>query len=105
MGSIPTPGTEASRIERLFNLICVATVYILFSKKLNRFYTGSCKDLSQRLDQHKKKVFEDCFTAKADDWEVFLSIDELAPKSARLIESHIKKNEEQKLYTESKEIP
>jgi len=29
----------------------------------------------------------------------------LAPKSARLIESHIKKNEEQKLYTESKEIP
>jgi len=69
----------------------MASVYILFSKKLNRFYTGSCLDLSQRLDEHLQGVYTDSFTSKATDWELFLHINDLAYQQARLIELHIKK--------------
>ena len=69
----------------------MASVYILFSKKLNRFYTGSCLDLSQRLDEHLQGIYTDSFTSKAIDWELFLHIKDLSYQQARLIELHIKK--------------
>jgi len=69
----------------------MASVYILFSKQLNIFYIGSCKDLSYRIDQHLNKEFIRSFTAKADDWVLHISIDDLIYEQARLIELHIKK--------------
>ncbi|QDW24108.1 GIY-YIG nuclease family protein [Pedobacter sp. KBS0701] len=69
----------------------MASVYILFSKKINRFYTGSCLDLLQRLQSHKDKSFTDSFTSKTEDWELFFTIDDLDYKQSRLIELHIKK--------------
>ncbi len=69
----------------------MASVYILFSKKLNRFYTGSCLNLSQRLDEHLHGIYNDSFTSKATDWELFLHIDDLKYRQARLIELHIKR--------------
>ncbi|WP_410479091.1 GIY-YIG nuclease family protein [Pedobacter psychrodurus] len=45
----------------------MASVYILYFRNLNRFYTGSCNNLPQRLEQHFNKDFEDSFTTKADD--------------------------------------
>ena len=69
----------------------MASVYILYSKKLDRFYIGSCKDLSYRFDQHLNKEFTESFTANADDWELYLNIDELAYQQARSIETHLKK--------------
>ncbi len=69
----------------------MASVYILFSKKLDRFYTGSCLDLSERLDEHLHGIYADSFTSKAIDWELFLRIDNLTYQQARLIELHIKK--------------
>jgi len=69
----------------------MASVYILFSKKLNRFYTGSCLDLLQRLQAHKDKSFMDSFTSKTEDWELFFTINDLDYKQSRSIELHIKK--------------
>ncbi|MFD2288131.1 GIY-YIG nuclease family protein [Pedobacter petrophilus] len=69
----------------------MATVYILFSGKLNRFYTGSCLDVLERLQSHKDKIFTDSFTSKTDDWELFFTINDLDYKQFRLIELHIKK--------------
>jgi len=69
----------------------MASVYILYSKKLNHFYIGSCKDLSYRIDQHLNKEFVGSFTTMAQDWEIYLSIDELEYQQARLIETHLKK--------------
>lgn len=68
----------------------MATVYILHSKILNRFYIGSFKDLSFRLEQHLNKVFENSFTSKVRDWTLFYHIENLEYKQARLIEQHIK---------------
>ena len=69
----------------------MASIYILFSKTLNRFYIGSCAELNERLAEHFNKFFADSFTAKANDWELFLSIENLSYKQARSIEVHIKK--------------
>jgi len=78
----------------------MASVYILYSNKLDRFYIGSCKDLSGRLDQHLNKDFTKSFTAKVDDWKLYLSIDDLIYQQARLIESHIKRMKS-KVYIEN----
>ena len=42
--------------------------YILFSKKLNRYYIGSTQNLSERLRKHNSN--HRGFTGKANDWEV-----------------------------------
>ncbi len=68
----------------------MASVYILFSRRLDRFYTGSCKDLSYRMEQHLNKDFAKSFTAKANDWELYFSVDGLHYEQARSIERHIK---------------
>ncbi|MBU0696954.1 MAG: GIY-YIG nuclease family protein, partial [Bacteroidetes bacterium] len=60
------------------------------SRQLNRFYIGSCKDLSYRFDQHVNKEFMKSFTAKAEDWTLFFFKDDLSYQQARLIEKHIK---------------
>ena len=69
----------------------MASVYILFSETLKRFYVGSCVELTNRLSEHSNKDFADSFTAKADDWKLFFTIDHLNYKQARAIEAHIKK--------------
>ena len=74
----------------------MAIVYVLYSPKLDRFYTGSCLNLEIRLEEHKSKKFIDGFTSKADDWELFFSIDSLSYSQARNIELHIKKMKSKK---------
>ena len=68
----------------------MASVYILYSKKIDRFYIGSCIDLQHRLHQHKEKFFVGAFTARADDWDLFLEISDLSQTQARAAEKYIK---------------
>ena len=74
----------------------MATVYILYSCKLDRFYTGSCLNLEIRLEEHMNKEFIDGFTSKANDWELFFSMDNLSYNQARQIELHIKRMKSKK---------
>jgi len=69
----------------------MAHVYILYSKKADRFYIGSCLSLEERLSQHATKYFENAYTTIADDWELFFNLDDLEFSVARKIEEHIKK--------------
>jgi putative endonuclease len=69
----------------------MASVYILYSNNLNRFYIGSCRDLSYRIGQHLNKEFIKSFTAQTEDWQLYFSIDDLRYEQSRLIEQHIKK--------------
>jgi putative endonuclease len=62
----------------------MATVYILYSYKLDKFYIGSCLNLELRLEQHRIKEFSDGFTRKADDWKLFFSIHRLEYKPGKL---------------------
>ena len=66
--------------------------YIIFSKTLNRFYIGVCHDdLEERIKKHNEHSYgSNRFTAKANDWELFLKIDCENFKEAVKIEKHIK---------------
>ncbi|SHJ58208.1 putative endonuclease [Tangfeifania diversioriginum] len=54
-----------------------ASCYILFSEKLNKFYVGATNDnVEKRLEKHNDHSYgKHRYTAMANDWEVFLSIE------------------------------
>ena len=83
----------------------MASVYILFSKALNRFYIGSCKDVTYRVEQHLNKDFVGSFTRRADDWELYFIVDGLQYAQARMIESHIKRMKSQEYIRNLKKYP
>jgi putative endonuclease len=82
---------KAAFLGCFFYFYFVAAVYILYSNRINRFYIGSCINLDKRLEEHKNKVFPASFTSITDDWELFLSFENLDYNQARNIELHIKK--------------
>ena len=83
----------------------MAAVYILYSASLDRFYRGSCRNLEERLRQHREKVFPESFTAKADDWVLFWSMDGLPYAGARALENHLKKMRNRQYYQNLKRYP
>ncbi|RDI08549.1 GIY-YIG nuclease family protein [Flavobacterium sp. AG291] len=65
------------------------TVYILFSEKLNRYYTGATSNIDVRMDFHENAENHK-YTHKADDWQIVFTL-ECENKSQMLsIEKHIK---------------
>jgi len=76
-----------------------ATVYILRSEKLNRYYTGFTTNLDVRLEFHKHGEAGK-FTAKADDWTLFFTIICDSKAQGLSIERHIKKMKS-KVYIEN----
>ncbi|TZF84952.1 GIY-YIG nuclease family protein [Pedobacter sp. BS3] len=83
----------------------MASVYILHSTKLDHSYIGSCRDLPYRLKQHQEKLFPKSFTAKADDWNLFLSIDDLEYQQAIAIEKHLKEMKSKTYIQNLKKYP
>jgi putative endonuclease len=68
----------------------MAHVYFLYSQNLNKFYIGSCLELQKRLNEHRLKIYPNCFTAKDDSWQLYFEIPNLNYEQARKIEKHIK---------------
>jgi putative endonuclease len=66
--------------------------YILYSKKLDRFYIGSTSlEADKRLERHLNRYYGHTkFTAKADDWVLFFDIKCNSFSQAQKIEKHIK---------------
>ena len=83
----------------------MATVYILYSNQLHKFYIGSCENLDDRLIQHRAKSFKNSFTSLAEDWEVFYQISDLNYDQARKIERHIKKMKSKNYIENIKRFP
>ena len=84
-----------------------AYCYILHSVKLNRFYIGSTVlEVNKRLEKHLNHYYGSTkFTAKADDWELFVSIECDNLDQARSIERHIKRMKSQKYLENLKRYP
>jgi putative endonuclease len=78
----------------------MATLYILYSKSINRYYVGSCLDLDTRLNDHLTGKHNFAFTKKAADWEVYFQIDQLKYEDARKLEKYVKSMKSRK-YIES----
>ena len=79
-------------------------VYILHSDKLNRYYIGFTQNLEKRLLFHKNSEGRK-FTAKADDWTVFLTIICNDKNQGLLVEKHIKEMKSNKYIQNLKKYP
>jgi len=44
------------------------SLFIIYSKKLNRYYTGETNDMSERLKKHNAHSYKHPFTTAASDW-------------------------------------
>ncbi len=71
-------------------------VYIIFSKSLNRYYTGESHDLTERLLLHNQHIFSKAHTTKASDWKFQWCLPCISRKQARSIEAFIKKMKSRK---------
>ena len=69
-----------------------ASCYILFSKRLNKFYVGATNErIEQRLEKHNNHIYgSHRFTATTNDWEVFFVIAALDYAHAIRMERKIK---------------
>jgi putative endonuclease len=70
-------------------------VYIIYSAKLNRYYTGTTDNFSKRLNEHNAAMYNDAFTVNGIPWITHIVIDNLSSKQALNIERHIKKMKSQ----------
>ncbi len=85
----------------------MAYCYILFSKSLNRFYTGvTSKDVNERLAKHNHtKYGNHRYTAKASDWSIFLAITVDTYDHAIRLEKKIKAQKSAKYIRNLKKYP
>jgi len=67
-------------------------VYVLYSPSKNAFYTGATTgEPAESLKKHIDGYYENKFTRKVKDWELFVQIECVSMKQAMQIEKHIKK--------------
>ncbi|MFN4197461.1 MAG: GIY-YIG nuclease family protein [Flavobacterium sp.] len=48
------------------------TVYVIYSKTLNKYYIGETENVKETLVQHNTKFFNSAYTGLTNDWELFL---------------------------------
>ena len=80
-------------------------VYILYSKKLDRYYTGTTDDVEKRLLQHNTNYYPGTFTVKGIPWEIYLSIPCLSSEAAFKLEAFIKRMKSKAFIHKLKEHP
>ena len=80
--------------------------YILYSKKIERYYIGYTSDLEERLYLHQSGFFGGkSYTHKTDDWELFLQIPCTSIIQAVNIERRIKGMKSQNYIQNLKKYP
>ncbi|MGY5845860.1 GIY-YIG nuclease family protein [Salegentibacter sp. HM20] len=79
-------------------------VYILYSKKLDRFYTGSSSNFDRRMEFHENPEARK-FTSKANDWILYEKIECENKAQALSIEKHIKSMKSKTYIKNLKQYP
>ena len=106
-GSIPG-GTTFKGKAKVFPFLLLVMkyfVYIIYSDRINDFYIGQSVDVQERVKQHNSGFYHGASTKKADDWDLFWSLECESKKQAILIESHIKRMRNRNYYTNLKNYP
>jgi putative endonuclease len=76
------------------------SVYIIYSRLLDKYYIGYTEDLELRISQHNQGHYSDSYTKISDDWQLFYLINCDSKNQAIKIETHIKKMKS-KIYLEN----
>ncbi|WP_167641600.1 GIY-YIG nuclease family protein [Neolewinella marina] len=70
----------------------MAHVYILYSKKLDRYYIGSTAlNVEERLAQHNSVQMATATTSRGQPWELVLVLKCTSRLQAQRVEGHIKR--------------
>jgi putative endonuclease len=67
----------------------MVTTYILYSSRINKFYSGQTKDISKRLQEHNRGKTP--FMASGSPWELVFFREFNSRSDAVKLESFIKK--------------
>lgn len=71
-------------------------VYVLFSKKLNRYYIGTTDNVEKRLFEHNSGLYVNSFTTRGIPWELSLSYTCESSEKAYKLEAFIKRMKSKK---------
>ena len=71
-------------------------LYIIYSKKLGKFYIGETPNVLIRLKLHNTHHFAKSFTKSATDWEVKLAFECVNKVNALFLEKFIKRMKSKK---------
>ena len=101
------PNTRAHTTQPVgMTVLCMEYfVYILYSEKLNRFYTGTTDDPHRRLSEHNSAHYPDAYTSKGIPWTLFLTIACESSQQAYGLERYIKKMKSAAFMRKLKENP
>jgi len=66
-------------------------LYIIYSKKINRYYIGETPDVTIRINLHNQHYFKRNFTKASSDWELRLSFECETKSEALFLEKFIKR--------------
>jgi putative endonuclease len=58
----------------IFKTVMSYCIYILYSQRIDKFYTGMTKDLEQRIFQHNNPISQMKYTAKGIPWQLYITI-------------------------------
>lgn len=84
----------------------MGTVYILYSKQLDKFYIGfTSESVLVRLDKHLNGYYTGKYTRVANDWELYYYISCVSLKQGAAIERHIKKMKSRTYIQNLKKYP
>ena len=73
---------------------------------MNSYYIGfTTTSVLERLHKHNDKYYNNKYSSKTSDWEIYLSFECISEKQARAIESHIKKMKSKKYIINLKLYP
>ena len=103
------PGSGYSKNPQLklgiFLWIIMAFVYIIYSKRIDKYYVGSTVELEKRLLQHNTGFYTDSYTDKTNDWALYYCITCENITQAIKIEKHIKRMKSRKYLNHLREHP
>ncbi|UZD24345.1 GIY-YIG nuclease family protein [Algoriphagus halophytocola] len=80
------------------------SVYILYSRSLDKFYIGYTANFTERLAYHNSTQNK-IWTKRGQPWEVHLLIDRLEKSQALKMEKHLKKMKSRNYLLELKADP
>ena len=84
----------------------MASVYILYSESINKFYIGyTTETVEKRLEKHNSGFYENKYTARGKPWQIFFELKCESAKQAMAIEKHIKQMKSSKYIKNLKQYP
>ena len=66
-------------------------IYIIHSRKLDRYYVGTTNDIEKRLCEHNSGFYAEAFTVKGAPWELKLSFECESSQKAYELEKFLKR--------------